>query len=341
MAGSGGMLVRTDSAQAAASATGDALEHYPALADAKQRAGSLLAAGDGRAAGAVIGSDVGLALAVLREANDGAGAEAAGVREAADRLGEARLALLVRDLPVLDFFQRAGSEATAVRFAFHAAAVQRVAAVLGRRIGFERPDELLTAALLHDVGQLVLTGAAPGYPREVHGDARTPEERLAAERRRLRTDHAAAGATLVRAWGFPQVLVEAIGLHHDESCQGLPAIVRLADLLAHYQHGEPVGPIEVQKAALALGLGRDAVGALLYDLAYPLEGDASQQICPLTARELDVVRGLAEGKVYKQVASDLEVSVSTVRNHAHNAYRKLDVVDRAQAVMLASERGWL
>jgi DNA-binding NarL/FixJ family response regulator len=53
------------------------------------------------------------------------------------------------------------------------------------------------------------------------------------------------------------------------------------------------------------------------------------------------LRGLAEGKLYKQIAADLGLAESTVRSHLHNLYRKLDVSDRAQAVLLASQRGWI
>ena len=58
-------------------------------------------------------------------------------------------------------------------------------------------------------------------------------------------------------------------------------------------------------------------------------------------REIDALRGLAEGKVYKQIAQELSLSVSTVRTHLHNVYRKIGAVDRAQAVLIASDRGWL
>lgn len=62
--------------------------------------------------------------------------------------------------------------------------------------------------------------------------------------------------------------------------------------------------------------------------------------CPMTSR-VDVLRRLARGRVYKQIATDLGMSTSTVRTHLHNVYRKLDVLDRAQAVLVATERGWL
>jgi DNA-binding NarL/FixJ family response regulator len=56
---------------------------------------------------------------------------------------------------------------------------------------------------------------------------------------------------------------------------------------------------------------------------------------------MDALRGLAEGKVYKQIARELSLSVSTIRTHLHNVYRKIGAVDRAQAVLIARDRGWL
>ena len=70
----------------------------------------------------------------------------------------------------------------------------------------------------------------------------------------------------------------------------------------------------------------------------PLRGDTSN---PLTPRELEVLGLLAGGKTYQQLAYALELSQSTVRNHLHNVYHKLDVVDRAQAVIVSRENGWI
>jgi len=70
----------------------------------------------------------------------------------------------------------------------------------------------------------------------------------------------------------------------------------------------------------------------------PVSGDVPN---PLTDRELDAVRLLASGKTYKQVATALGVSQSTVRNHLHSVYHKIDVVDRAQAVIVCRENGWI
>ncbi len=75
----------------------------------------------------------------------------------------------------------------------------------------------------------------------------------------------------------------------------------------------------------------------LGELAPPRDGAPN----PLTDRELEVVKLLAFGKTYKQVACALDLSQSTVRNHLHNVYHKINVVDRAQAVIVSRENGWI
>ena len=63
--------------------------------------------------------------------------------------------------------------------------------------------------------------------------------------------------------------------------------------------------------------------------------------CPLTSREVEVLGCLAEGMVYKQIAHELQLSTSTVRSHLHHIYAKTGTYDRAQAVLLAADEGWL
>jgi DNA-binding NarL/FixJ family response regulator len=110
----------------------------------------------------------------------------------------------------------------------------------------------------------------------------------------------------------------------------------------HSARGDPASPDSIGEAAGQLGLERDAVIPLLYE--FPHTGAAlkrSTDPCPLSDREIDALRGLAEGKVYKQIAQELSLSVSTIRTHLHNVYRKVGAVDRAQAVLIAHEHGWL
>ena len=73
----------------------------------------------------------------------------------------------------------------------------------------------------------------------------------------------------------------------------------------------------------------------------PPEPPADARPSPLTEREREVVGLLADGRTYKQVATAMGLSQSTVRNHLHNVYQKLGVVDRAQAVIASRENGWI
>jgi len=59
----------------------------------------------------------------------------------------------------------------------------------------------------------------------------------------------------------------------------------------------------------------------------------------LTPRETDVVRLLASGCTYEQIADRLGVSPHTVVAHIKNAYRKLDVHNGRAAVMRALQLG--
>ena len=147
---------------------------------------------------------------------------------------------------------------------------------------------------------------------------------------------------MARRWGLPQPLAAAIEHHHSDEAVGEGGLVRLADMLAHYAQGLPIAPDQLLAVARQVGLGPQDLREVLYELpGPPPDRRRASTPCPLSARELEVLRRLAEGKVYKQIALELALSTSTVRTHLHNVYGKLNAVDRAQAVLLASERGWL
>ena len=243
-----------------------------------------------------------------------------------------------------DFFERTAVwQGVPERFRLHAVATQRAADRIARELGYESRDRLMVTSLLHDIGKLVLVHAYPGYPRQIHAEARTPEERILSERRELGVDHALVGGVLARRWGLPKSIASVIERHHAEDVDGEAAVVRLADMLAHYTLGGSVSPSELLNVSRLVGIGPSELRTVMYDLPLPSAGGRRRQIdpCPMSTREVEVLRRLARGMVYKQIASELGLSTSTVRTHLHNVYGKLGAMDRAQAVLIATERGWI
>ncbi|WP_300034569.1 response regulator transcription factor [uncultured Roseobacter sp.] len=59
----------------------------------------------------------------------------------------------------------------------------------------------------------------------------------------------------------------------------------------------------------------------------------------LTQRELQVLKGLTEGKSNKEIARDLDLSEPTVKLHVKTLYRKVGASNRTQAAMTAREAG--
>jgi len=62
---------------------------------------------------------------------------------------------------------------------------------------------------------------------------------------------------------------------------------------------------------------------------------------PLTARETEVLRAARGGDTVADVAAVLHLSEGTVRNHLSSAIGKTGARNRAEAVKLAEDRGWL
>jgi DNA-binding NarL/FixJ family response regulator len=58
---------------------------------------------------------------------------------------------------------------------------------------------------------------------------------------------------------------------------------------------------------------------------------------PLSPREVEVLEQLVRGQSNQEIARNLSISMSTVKNHVHNIIAKLGVSDRVQAAILAIE----
>jgi putative nucleotidyltransferase with HDIG domain len=119
----------------------------------------------------------------------------------------------------------------------HALSAAVSAKLVAATIGFDG-ETAFTAALLHDVGQLVLATSFPAQFAQVLAQRSASEiEARDAERARLGIDHATLGALLAERWHFPREIVEAISHHHAppkiDNAAKLVHIVYVAGTLAH------------------------------------------------------------------------------------------------------------
>ncbi|QTH42304.1 response regulator transcription factor [Cohnella sp. LGH] len=62
---------------------------------------------------------------------------------------------------------------------------------------------------------------------------------------------------------------------------------------------------------------------------------------PLTRREAEVLRLMAEGKSNKTIGENLFISEKTVKNHVSSILQKMEVDDRTQAVINSIKYGWV
>lgn len=62
---------------------------------------------------------------------------------------------------------------------------------------------------------------------------------------------------------------------------------------------------------------------------------------PLSAREIEIVQLLADGKTTKTIAEELYLSNGTIRNYVSIVLDKLNVNNRIEAISKAMDKGWL
>jgi two-component system response regulator DesR len=67
----------------------------------------------------------------------------------------------------------------------------------------------------------------------------------------------------------------------------------------------------------------------------------AETACPLTDRELDVLRMVGEDRTAPDIARALHLSAGTVRNYVSSAMTKLGARTRAQAARTARDNGWI
>ncbi len=118
----------------------------------------------------------------------------------------------------------------------HSLGAGLAANIIARKMNIQKCEEISTAALLHDIGKVIIRINFGDDYRQLLSLIREKDvSMLEAESELLGTDHAQVGAWLAKSWFLPDRLVEPIACHHNISAAftfSLQAsIVHLADVL--------------------------------------------------------------------------------------------------------------
>ncbi len=197
--------------------------------------------------GPLIAGDPGFSAALLQAVNsarEGASARTVGTVDRAvlvAGLNKVRLLALSLSLPAMRPQSRYVPAALAHSLASISGAifVRELAVKLGR----PEPEEDLNAALLRDLGVLLVQQTFPAEWAELAAIRDDPLGAGACERERVKfgIDHAEVGAEVLRRWGLPDDIVEPVRHHHHpERLAGTPHVDRaellwFADLLTRLE----------------------------------------------------------------------------------------------------------
>jgi two-component system, NarL family, response regulator LiaR len=101
-------------------------------------------------------------------------------------------------------------------------------------------------------------------------------------------------------------------------------------------------PAELVKAIRQVNAGECSLHPIvarkvLQELSQPPKNSPTDQ--PLTGREVEVLRMVAQGKSNRQISDELVLSLGTVRAHLSNILGKLHLASRTQATLYALREG--
>ena len=219
--------------------------------------------------------DPGLTANLLKLTNSayfGLPSRISSVRQAILLLGKKRLLQLVTTMCMSGLMKRSvpGYDLPQGALWRHCVAVAVAAERLVQSLKITPADEVFTAALLHDIGKMVLGDF-------VQEDLKSIREMVAkgisfevAEYMVLGTNHADIGARILKSWSMPEELVHAVAWHHDpDQCRDhcrISDLVHVANIAVHGMDGDRSAADAPPEAALnavgRLGLGPNHMAEL-------------------------------------------------------------------------------
>lgn len=185
--------------------------------------------------------DPGLTANILKLTNSayfGLPSQISSVRQAVLLLGWKRLLQLVMTMCMSALMKKPipGYDLPQGELWRHSVAVSVAADLLIASLNINDVDEVFTAALLHDIGKMVLGSYVLEDLAKIEDMVTKGISFEVAEYVVLGTNHAAVGARILQSWSLPQELVNAVRWHHDpDSCESrcmLSDVVHVANIMS-------------------------------------------------------------------------------------------------------------
>jgi putative nucleotidyltransferase with HDIG domain len=222
------------------------IEHLPVLPEVYNRITAELAKGEPspKEIGDIVARDVGMSANLLKLVNSayfGLPRHIAAPQQAVIVLGVGVIRSVILSLHIFKSFENRVRQGFSLPMLWgHSMRTAAMARGIATQENLSKPesDHVYIAALLHDVGKLLLDAHCPEESERVYATVRAENRRVAeVEQEQLGLTHAEVGAYLLGLWGLPQQVVTAVASHHDETPagNGLDAqdIVYFANLLDH------------------------------------------------------------------------------------------------------------
>jgi putative nucleotidyltransferase with HDIG domain len=218
------------------------VKSFPGMPETSARLLTMLKDPDSSAAQIedVLKYDPGLTANILKLTNSayfGIPSKVSSVKQAVVLLGWKRLLQLVMTMCMSTVMKKSvpGYDLSQGELWRHSVAVSVAAELVVKALKIPGADEVFTAALLHDVGKLVLGDFVQKDIQQIEAMVSKGIAFEVAEFIVLGTDHANIGARILEKWSFPENLVNAVNWHHDpDTCEQhctFSDIVHVANIL--------------------------------------------------------------------------------------------------------------